>query len=134
MLLFLGAIFAEGTSAYIDLEPVFDCTTVIAFGIFDYPLLTNCSHNMDNIKRPIRTYKATVYKYFPNVTKFYIYYCQHHKITQKSFYNNIFNGPSAQRQKVEMSFLAKTCLEAFNKKSAVTCPKKLTLTRITNSY
>ena len=33
-----------------------------------------------------------------------------------------------------MSFLAKTCLEAFNKKSAVTCPKMLTLTRITNSY
>lgn len=84
-LLYIGAIFAEGIPATIDLGPIFYCTTATPYGIFDYPSLANCNHYISDIKEPICAYKANLYKYSPNVTRFHIYHYQHHKIRLKYF-------------------------------------------------
>ena len=38
-----------------NLGPLFDCNKVTPLGIFDYPTLTNCDHNISNIKETIQT-------------------------------------------------------------------------------
>ena len=130
-----GAIFAERTTASIDLGPIYDCTTATPFGILDYPSLRNCNYIIGNIKGPIRTYKVNTHKYSPNVNKFHMYHYQHQNITLKYSCKNIFSGPLTERQEAEMFISAKIYLEAVDNNSVVVRgPKKFILTRVTNSY
>ena len=54
----------------IDLGTWYDCTQTVPLGIYSYPTLRNYSHDMFSSLTMVKSYKAQVYQYSPNVSKF----------------------------------------------------------------
>ena len=62
------------------LGPLYDCTTTTPLGVYEFPVIPSCSHNMNKNSKLI-TKEMEVFKYSPNVTHFDIYLCTLYKLT-----------------------------------------------------
>ena len=67
-------MFIPSGTAQINLGILHDCTSVTPIGVFGFPTLKDCKHNMDENKE-MKVWKGKVRKYQPKTTHFYIYLC-----------------------------------------------------------
>ena len=82
-----------GTVPILNLGPLYDCCQPRYLGIFGFPSLKNCHHNMLQQETTVSTFL----RYSPVATTFSIYYCPLETITMTCHYDNIFARKSRYR-------------------------------------
>ena len=97
----------------IDLGPIYDCTTTTPLGIYNYPTIRSCKHQMNQEKYQVKTYSAEVFCYTPKVSKFPIFLSSHFEITLTCDHRNIFLSSKRLRQEKELKVQIEECLAMF---------------------
>ena len=93
------------------LGPLYDCSQPRHLGIFGFPSLSNCSHNMLQQHAAVSTFQSKVLRYPPIATIFSIYYCTLEIIQMTCHYDNIFTGKNRYCQVKSISLPGRPCLQ-----------------------
>ena len=118
----------------LNLGPFYDCSQPRHLGIFGFPSLKNCSHNMLQQEATVSTFQGEVLRYSPIATTFPIYYCTLETITMTCHYDNIFTGKSRYRNVKSVLLADRSCLQVGgNHTVPIGCHNK-TLTKVTDNH
>ena len=100
------------TLSQIDLGILYDCTSVTPMGVFEFPTLKNCKHdmrNMENDLQEMKTWNGKVKKYQPKTTKFDVYLCTMKYITKRC--NEKFFEEIKEYTEEEVSMTGEQCIK-----------------------
>ena len=109
----------------VELGSLYDCTKTTPMGIYEYPSLRDCGHNMNNIDAELTTYQAEVYRYSPNVTKFDMYLCSFETIDLRCDRTNIFKSSKKTRKVTKTRISPAECLLGIRNMTAGRTEQKL---------
>ena len=115
-LLCLFILWSPLTKAQLASEPalnlglLYDCSQPSHLGIFGFPSLKNCFHNMLQQEATVSTFRGKILRYSSVATTFPIYYCTLESITMICHYDNIFTGKSRYRNAKSVLLPCLSCL------------------------
>ena len=90
----------------IDLRILYDGTAVTQMGIFEFPELKNCNHDMkemDNDLKEMKIWKGQVKKYQPITTKFEVALCEIRALYGFCVNNGVTNTRTSREKELHMS-------------------------------
>ena len=93
---------------------LYDCTQTVRFGIYGYPTLLKCSHDMFSSQATVKLYKTQVYQYSPNVTKFAICSCSYTVVKLTCDYEFFFAGKRKSKEKIPQRLTVQECHQLIN--------------------
>ena len=102
----------------INIGPLYDCTQVTPVGVYRYPVIRRCDHDMHSINSSMQTFVAGVYAYHPYLTKFKIYHCQAEEVTLVCK-TNFINSKARTHKTSVLPVTAGQCFSAMNTKVLV---------------
>ena len=96
------------TTKQINLGVLYDCTSVTPMGVFEYPELKNCNHemsNMNNDLQEMKVWKGRVKKYQPITTKFEVALCEIKALNGFCDNNGFTNTRTSGEKELHMSHI-----------------------------
>ena len=136
-LLALWPLFAKAQATSIpaiNLGPLHDCSQPQHLGIFAFPSLTNCSHNILQQDKAISTFRGEVLRYSPVATIFPIYYCTLETIHMTCHYDNIFKWKNCYRETRSVLLPGRSCLQAATNHTVPISHYNRTLTKVSDNH
>ena len=110
-LLLILCLFPAGQA--FNLGTLYDCTVTKPLGVYQMPTLPDCSQKPHTNRT---TGPAWVYRYSPNATKFFIYWCSYTHIKLRCDFSNPFAGKNNHRSTQTKSVSSQTCIDALRSK------------------
>ena len=111
-LLFVAILLMMTSSTFverIDLGTWYDCTQTVPLGIYSYPTLRNYSYDMFSSLTMVKSYKAQVYQYSPNVSKFPKYSWLYTIVKLKCDCENIFAEKQKSKKEITQHITIQQC-------------------------
>ena len=118
----------------LNLSPLYNCSQPRHLGIFRFPSLSNCFHNMLQQEATILTFWGEVLRYCPVATTFPIYYCTLKTIQMTCHYDNIFTGKSWYHKAKSVLLPNRSCLQAAIDNTIRIGHLNKTLTKVSNNH
>ena len=94
----------------------YDCTVTKSLGVYEYPTVPSCDHNMQPTNSEMHHFEAEVYRYAPQVTKFKILLCSFATHEYGCDWTDIFGSADKTYHYRPVRVSPTQCLEAFKTK------------------
>ena len=136
-LLALWSLFAKAppsSTPAVHLGLLYNCSQPQHLGIFAFPSLTNCSHNMLKQDAAISTFRGEIFRYSTVATIFAIYYCTLETIHMTCHYDNIFTGKNRYRETRSILLPARSCLQTAINHAVPIGHYNRTLTKVSDNH